>query len=200
MNNRKWIMAAVSMLTLLLSVAIPEAGTPVAVAQGGFQDAVFDIVPDGAGLAALPATGSTFLITGKIYPFKTVNQADCSGIVASIPFLGIWRAWGEAAEDGRVVMHQSLQLTAFNGVIELQGTSGLLVATGGATPAAAPSPNFIGPSEVISVVGGSGTFRSAAGEAQIRPYCQTQSDTTRPFRYDRAFCISLVETPRRGNR
>jgi hypothetical protein len=41
------------------------------------------------------------------------------------------------------------------------------------------------------VTGGAGIYRSLNGEAQVRGYCV--DDPTRPFLYDRAFCIGVVE-------
>jgi len=36
-------------------------------------------------------------------------------------------------------------------------------------------------------------YRGLSGEAQVRSYC---SDPSRPFRYDRAFCLGIVQGPR----
>lgn len=164
----------------------------------GFEGAIYDIVPDSSNPSNLPSTGNTFFLTGEIYPFKTVNQATCDPVVGT-DSLGTWRAWGEVAEGGRLVIHQSLQLTALNGLIEIQGPTGMTLTNGGRAPAVTGTTGapFTGPSEVLSVTGGAGTFRDAGGEVQIRPYCQLEADTLRPFRYDRPFCLSLEETRRR---
>jgi hypothetical protein len=77
-----------------------------------------------------------------------------------------------------------------NGVVEMQGVTGLLAAGGGVQFAVlgATSGPTTGPSEVMPVTGGAGFFRNAAGEPEVRSYC---SDPSRPFRYDRAFCIGF---------
>jgi hypothetical protein len=97
-------------------------------------------------------------------------------------------------------MQHSLTLSKLNGSIEVQGTTGATIANSPATPAVpgtAGAP-FTGPSEAMSITGGAGTFRALNGEANIRPYCQSQAETTRPFRYDRAFCFGVIEAKRRG--
>lgn len=181
------------MLPLVLLVCQFAAPTPAA--QLGIEF-IFDIVPDAATLSTLPATGNTFYLQGKIYPFRSVNVATCAFISASPRQIGIWRAWGQVADDGRLVLNQSLVLDAMGGTIELQGTTGVLLANGQASPAIAGDLNgpTTGPSEVLAVTGGVGSYRGLSGEGQVRSYC---SDPTRPFRYDRAFCLGIVE-PRRG--
>jgi hypothetical protein len=201
-NTNKKCLFGLSVLAVALIVGtVIQMNAPVvAQSTGGFNGASFEIVPDAATLSSLPAPGSTFLLTGKAFDLKSVNQATCS--LSASDQLGIWRAWGQVAQDGRVLINHSLQLDALGGSIELQGTSGVTVALSPASPAVFGSNGapFTGPTETISVVGGAGTFRSAKGEAHIRPYCQSQADTLQPFRYDRPFRFTIVEAPRRGSR
>ena len=182
-------------LMLPLVLLICQFSAPTTAAQLGIEF-IFDIVPDAATLSTLPATGNTFYLQGKIYPFRSVNVATCAFISSSPRQIGIWRAWGQVADDGRLVLNQSLVLDAMGGTIEVQGTTGVLLANGQASPAILGEPNgpTTGPSEVLAVTGGVGSYRGLSGEAQVRSYC---SDPTRPFRYDRAFCLGIVE-PRRG--
>jgi hypothetical protein len=199
--NRKQMFRASIASVILIGLFLCQVNTPVGTAQsvGGFEGAIYDIVPDVATLSNLPAPGSTFFLTGKIYPFRTVNPATCDPVNSTSSSLGTWRAWGEVADGGRVVTNQSLQLEALNGTIEVQGPSGVTLANEGRTPAIAGTsgPPFTGPSETLAATGGAGTFRGVNGEVQVRPYCQTESDTLRSFRYDRPFCLSLHETARR---
>jgi hypothetical protein len=95
------------------------------------------------------------------------------------------------------VINQSLKIDAVGGMIEIQGTTGIPLANGDAAPAipgtlGAP---FTGPSEVLSVTGGVGAYRALNGEAQVRGYCV--QDPTVPFRYDRGFCLGIVEGKRK---
>lgn len=166
---------------------------------------VFDIVPEFSTLTDLPSTatlpdaGATFYVEGTIYPFRSVNTATCE-LRANARALGTWRAWGSVARDGRLVLNQSLTIESVHGTLEVQGTTGNVLGTGGATPAILGTNRepFTGPTEVHAVTGGAGVYRSLNGEAHIRPYCQSATDITRPFLYDRAFCLGVVEGVRRG--
>jgi hypothetical protein len=204
-SKKSWLWTSI-FASIMLTLSLWQVNTPTGNAQsvGGFEGAIYDIVPDSTNPTSLPGPGNPFLLTGEIYPFRTVNEATCDPVPATTPSLGTWRAWGLVADGGRLVMQQSLQIAALNGSIELQGPSGITLAKDGRTPAISgtTSEPFTGPSEVLAATGGAGTFRGANGEAQVRPYCQSEADTLRPFRYDRPFCISLEEAPRRkgGNR
>lgn len=200
LTRKRFISVSVLTVTLLI-VSVMQMNAPVGTAQstGGFNGALFDIVPDASPLSTLPAPGSTFLLTGKVFEFRSVNPATCA--LSAGDQIGVWRAWGQVTADGRVLINQSLQLDALNGSIELQGTSGVTLALSPAAPAVLGTngPPFTGPSETVAVTGGTGTYRSMIGEAHIRPYCQSQEETLRPFRYDRPFCFGVVEANRRGN-
>jgi hypothetical protein len=198
--NRRRLLRAGTMLMMTLALFVCQFSAPVSSAQSIGVEFIFDIVPDTSTLTNLPSTGllpgqgTTFYIQGKIYPFRTVNVADCTFRTSTPRQLGTWRAWGTVADNGRVVLNQSLILDYINGAIELQGTTGVVLANGPAFPAIAGTRGepFTGPTEVLSVTGGAGAYRGLTGEAQNRPYCQSQSDTLRPFRYDRAFCLQII--------
>ena len=180
-------------LMLPLSLFLFQFSAPTGAAQLGVEF-IFDIVPDAATLSTLPATGSTFYLQGKVYPFRSVNVATCAFNTATPRVLGTWRAWGEVADDGRLVTNHSLLLDSMGGTIELQGVTGVLLANGQASPATSDlNGPTTGPSEVLAVTGGVGTYRGLNGEGQVRSYC---SDPSRPFRYDRAFCLGIVQAPR----
>jgi hypothetical protein len=202
--NRKQLMRAGVMLAMAIALFVCQFSVPTGSAQTIGVEFIFDIVPDTSTLTNLPSTGSlpaegtTFKIRGKIYPFRTVNVADCTFRTSTPRQLGTWRAWGTVSDDGRVVVNQSLTLDSVNGSIELQGTTGITLSNGPAVPVIAGTRGepFAGPTEVLSVTGGAGVYRGLTGEAQNRPYCQTQADILRPFRYDRAFCLQIIEGKR----
>ena len=194
-QNKRRTSHIILKLTLPLALLFCQIAAPTGAAQLGIEF-IFDIVPDAATLSTLPATGSTFYLQGKVYPFRTVNQGTCVFLTSSPRLIGTWRAWGEVADDGRLVINQSLVLDGMGGTIEVQGTTGVLLANGQASPAmigdiGGPT---TGPSEVLAVTGGVGSYRGLNGEAQVRSYC---SDPSRPFRYDRPFCLGVVEANRR---
>jgi hypothetical protein len=186
------------MLSTLLKLMVPLAHflfqftAPTGAAQLGIEF-IFDIVPDRT-LSTLPATGTTFYLQGKVYPFRSVNQATCAFNTTSPRVLGTWRAYGQVADDGRLVTNHSLVLESMGGTIEIQGVTGVLLANGQASPATSDlNGPTTGPSEVLAVTGGVGNYRGLNGEAQVRSYC---SDPSRPFRYDRAFCLGIVQASR----
>lgn len=189
----------ISALLALLAALLWPAAAPMNAAQPVGIGATFDIVPDGAVLANLPAIGTTFYLQGKVYHFRAVNQASCQLKDPNEPQLGTWRAWGEVADEGRLVIHHSVVLDTFNASLEAQGVTGISLANEPALPAVSGTTGapFTGPSETLALTGGAGTFRGIVGEVQIRPYCQGQADTSRSFRYDRAFRFGVVEAKRK---
>jgi hypothetical protein len=197
-SKRNLLFRAGVLLTILFAFFSCQINlsAPAAEAQVGIEF-IFDIVPREAPLRdSLPLKGSTFFLEGEIHPFRSVNMATCEFNVASPRVLGTWRAWGEVADDGRLVLNQSLLVTSSHGTIELQGVTGVTL---GSQPAAPAIPGqrtgpTTGPTEVLSVTGGAGNYRGLNGEAQVRSYC---SDPSRPFRYDRPFCIQVIEAKRR---
>lgn len=204
-SNSKRLLRTAVILTMAIALFICQFNVSTGVAQSVIGiEFIFDIVPDTSTLTNLPSTGNlpgegtTFTIRGKIYPFRTVNQADCTFRTATPRQLGTWRAWGTVSDEGKLVINQSLTLDYINGSIELQGTTGVVLGNGPAGPAILGTRGepLTGPTEVLSDTGGAGAYRGLNGEAQIRPYCQTLADTLRPFRYDRAFCIQIIESRR----
>jgi hypothetical protein len=181
------------MAAALLMISQPVV--PTTVAQGGFDGAFFDVIPDSSTGISSATVGSTFFLKGTVLlrpSTPPANPCSPSGVA-----VGTWRAWGVVADSGRAVINQSITLEPMNGSLEVQGTTGVTLATGPVGPADPDDPNgpINGPTEVLSLVGGAGTFRGALGEAQIRPYCSTGSA---PFKYDRPFCLQFKETRRRG--
>ena len=197
-SKRNLLFRAGVLLTILIAFFSCQINlsAPDAQAQIGIEF-IFDIVPDDDTLRnSLPLTGTPFYLQGKIYPFRSVNMATCEFAVATPRQLGTWRAWGEVADDGRLVLNQSLLVTSSHGTIELQGVTGVTLGTQPASPAIPGQRTgpTTGPTEVLSVTGGAGNYRGLNGEGQVRSYC---SDPSRPFRYDRPFCIQIIEARRR---
>jgi hypothetical protein len=189
--------ASLWMLIFLVIVA-SQLNVPRGVAGvvSGSKGPVYDIIPDNAlsTLTASSQKGATFYLQGTIYQYRTYNQADCTPLYSGVDLqnraLGTWRAWGTVAENtGNLVLHQTL-LFNFNSTIEVQGMNGLM-APNGAALVADNKGNTTGPSEILSIVGGSGEFRALSGEAVIRPYCNPNPAGTSPFRFDRPFCFGV---------
>lgn len=197
-STRNRLFRAGILLTILIALLSCQINlsAPEAQAQTGIEF-IFDIVPDDDTLRnSLPLTGSTVYLQGKIYPFRSVNPATCEFAVPNPRVLGTWRAWGEVADDGRLVLNQSLLVSSSHGTIEIQGVTGVILGSqpaGPAIPGNRTGPTT-GPTELVSVTGGVGNYRALNGEAQVRSYC---SDPSRPFRYDRPFCIQIIEGRRR---
>jgi hypothetical protein len=194
-GNRKLLLRAGLLTVAFMAIIASQINLPSGMAVGR-KGPVFDIVPNLAEstLSAIPQKGETFYLEGDIYRFKDVKQDTCELLPTAV-LLGTWRAWGTVANDGRLVLHQTLSFdrpdaTPLNGTIEVQGVSGLVAPNGDVT--FVPNTNkTTGPSEVQSVVGGSGRFDSLNGEAVIRPYCNPTIAGTNPFRFDRAFCLGV---------
>jgi len=166
------------------------------VAAKGAKGLIFDIVPDNSAstLTASAARGTTFYMQGTIFAYRTVNQADCTLSPTAAP-LGTWRAWGTVADGGKLTLHQTLsfdrpEATPFNASIEVQGVNGVIAPNGSVT-FVDKSGATTGPSEVLTVVGGSGAFSALDGEAIIRPYCNPTPAGSTPFRFDRPFCLGV---------
>jgi hypothetical protein len=197
--KRNLLFRAGVLLTILIALFSCQINLPApdAQAQTIGIERIFDIAPREPILRdSLPLKGTTFFLEGEIHPFRSINMATCEFNVASPRVLGTWRAWGVVAEDGRLVVNQSLLVTSSQGTIELQGVTGVTI---GSQPAAPAIPGqrtgpTTGPTEVLSVTGGAGNYRGLNGEAQVRSYC---SDPSRPFRYDRPFCIQILEAKHR---
>lgn len=197
-NSRsKRLLQAAAMLGMVIALTVFPSTAPAGNAQSSGIEFIFDVLPDTPAVSTSLPTGTTFYLQGKVYPFRTLNVADCSFNTATPRQVGTWRAWGQVADDGRFVMNQSLKIDNVGGMIEVQGTTGVPLAGGDATPAipGTRSAPFTGPSEVLAVTGGVGAYRALNGEAQVRGYCV--QDPTLPFRYDRGFCLGIVEGKRK---
>lgn len=206
-KDRKRLFGAGVMSVAFMAISIFQINIPAGVAHPGVggKGAIFDIQPalpntPSSSSVVLPgsAPGVTFFLTGKIYRYRSLNQADCQLIpscaTADDPcFVGTWRAWGEVGDNGKLVLHHTLELTVLNSTIEVQGTTGLLAANGGVASAVSGSlgPPTTGPSEILAIVGGTGRYEALSGQASIRPYCNPTAAGTSPFRYDRAFCLGV---------
>ena len=191
-RNRNRIFRAGVLLSMLIALTVSQYDLPAPVVQAQGVEFIFDIVPDDDPLRdSLPLTGTPFFLQGKIYPFRSVNQATCGFAVANPRQVGTWRAWGQVADDGRLVLNMSLLVSSSQGLVELQGVTGVILGSqpaGPAIPGDRHGPTT-GPTEVVSVTGGAGVYRGLNGEGQVRSYC---SDPSRPFRYDRPFCIQIL--------
>lgn len=193
--NRMLGAGVIMAVALALMISQSTVSTGIAQSVGGFEGAFYDIVPDsGTGISST-TPGSAFFLKGTVLTHSTFFTTPCT---PSGSPRGTWRAWGFIADDGRAVINHSLTLEPMNGSLELQGTTGVTLANEPAAPADSDDPlgALNGPTEVLSLVGGAGTFRGALGEAHIRPYCSTG---LAPFKYDRPFCFSIKEARRRGN-
>jgi hypothetical protein len=189
-----------SLLSLIFTVVIAsQINVPSGMAGvvRGPKGPIYDIVPDNAlsTLTASSTKATTLYMQGTIYRFRTFNHGDCtplfSGTELQDRVLGTWRAWGTVADsNGKLVLHQTLTFDDFNSTIEVQGLNGLVAPNGNITIVDAKG-NTTGPSEVLSVVGGSGQFRALSGEAIIRPYCNPTPAGTNPFQFDRPFCLGV---------
>lgn len=204
-KDRKRLFSAGVISVVFMAISVFQINIPAGVAHPGVggKGAIFDIVPTpptaGSSVVAPgSAPGGTFFLTGKIYRYRTVNQADCTlPPTCATPddpcFMGTWRAWGEVGDGGKLVLHHTLELTPLNSTIEVQGTTGIIAANGGVTSAVSGSlgPPTTGPSEILAIVGGTGRYEALSGQASIRPYCNPTAAGTSPFRYDRAFCLGV---------
>lgn len=195
-GNRKPLLRASLLIIIFMAIFASSMNIPSGMA-GGRKGPVFDIVPDNSAstLTASASKGTTFFLQGTIYKFRSVNPIDCT-LRSTAELLGTWRAWGTVADDSRLVLHQSLSFdrpedTPFNGTIEVQGVNGLIAPNGSASVIDTISGVTTGPSEVLSIVGGSGAFGTFKGVAVIRPYCNPTPEGTSPFRYNRPFCLGV---------
>ena len=193
--NRIWFFSAAILIAFACAV-VWQAPMQTAESANFQLRGIYDVVPDTSALSLTAPIGTTFYFQGRVYPFRTVNQAECLPLPSSIEPLGSWRAWGQQADGGRLVIHHTFLLDKVNGAVEVQGVTGVLDAGGGVAFAisGANSGPTTGPTEVLSVVGGSGSYSGAAGNAEVRPYCNPSGSAVeppRPFRYDRPFCVGF---------
>jgi hypothetical protein len=205
-------------LALLMTVGIWPVNVTTGNASPARRAAIFDIIPDTTN-PTIPtsATSGTFVLTGRIYPFRSVNQATCALLPTVDPVedrIGTWTATVVITPPitttnsslpistvSRFQMHHTLVLDKLPGIIEVGGINGLVGLNGNARPA---DPNFplgptVGPAEVQTATGGSFRFDGLDGTATIVPYCGPTlatigTTTPAPFRFDRAFCLGVNQS------
>jgi hypothetical protein len=186
---------------------------------GGFASAMVDLVPaSGSTISSALSTGGAgaFFISGNVYLRGTAN--NCAAISSPDAFVnfggsrvGTWRMWGfrlDPAQNapqtnsatgqplnnisgGRTaVVNMSIDLDSYNGTLQLQGTLGrvfdIIDSTGHSL------------TDVLAVTGGTGTFRSASGDATLAPV----TDASGVNCSSGAFRVTLKEgakAPRFGN-
>lgn len=185
----KLLLITGTVLAIVIALTVGHINVPSGTVQAAVKEKgpTFDIIPDSPVVPNPVPANSTFFVTGKVYPYRSVNQGTCQLKDPTTPSIGTWRAWGTSADGGRLVLHQTLLIDTLNEVMEVQGVTGILAPSGEAGPGEQPGLTT-GPSEVLSVVGG---FENN-GKAIIRPYCNPNIGGTSPFRYDRAFCLGVT--------
>jgi hypothetical protein len=201
-----------SLLLCLVGPGIWHINAPAISAQGGFGSAKLDLVPIGTTIATTLGTGSPgeFFISGNVYQAKTVTcgtTASASDSFVNFAIgatrVGTWRLWGFRSSEPVITnsvsglpfnnisagkpaaVNMTIHLDSFNGTLELQGTllGGTLV----------PGEILSQPlTDVLAVTGGTGTFRSASGDATITPIADANGANCG----NGAFRIVLTETPR----
>ncbi len=203
-------------LFLLVSVVT----VPVSRAQSGgaFGGAIIELVPSSGATVqqAIANASSTFYISGIVVQGRTIqNCAVPAGADGFVNFstagrrVGTWRMWGQKANNDptpnaagltptdnlsgnqTAVVNMSISLDSFNGTIELQGTLGRVF--GAIESAGHPL------TDVLAITGGTGTFRSASGDAILTPLTNIIGDNTSSSGTPCAqgfFRISLHESPR----
>jgi hypothetical protein len=202
-------------MALLMTVGLWPASVTTGNASPARKGPTFDIVPDATN-PAIPtsaATGGTFVLTGAIYPFRSVNPATCA-LSSSAEQIGTWTATVvitppitttnsslTPSTASRFQMHHTLVLDTLPGIIEIGGINGLVALNGNARLADQnfPTGPTVGPAEVQTATGGSFRFEGIDGSANILPYCgptlaALATTPPGPFRFDRAFCISVNQS------
>ena len=201
-------------LALLMTVGIWPVNVTTGNASPARKGPIFDIIPDSAAIPTTAALASTFVLTGRIYPFRSVNQATCAlnpgvdpvedrigtwtATVVVVPALTTTSSTTDPVTGNRFQMHHTLVLDTLPGTIEIGGVNGLRALNGGSRPADLNSPlgSTVGPAEVQTATGGSFRFEGLDGSASILPYCGPTPATLAttpagPFRFDRAFCLAV---------
>lgn len=214
-TNRKRLFGVGMALALLFMAGFWQINLPAGYASPAKKGPVFDIIPDASPIPN-GATSGTFVLTGKVYPFRSVNPATCAlfpnvdpvkdqigtwtatvVVTPAIPSINTLSATGSAAN--RFQMHQTIVLESLPGIIEVHGLNGLFALDSSVTaidPSSATSATT-GPTEIQTITGGSFRFEGLNGSAGIRPYCggalSTLANPLPPFRFDRAFCIGVSQ-------
>lgn len=186
--------AALFVLVSLISVPVSRAQS-----GGAFGGAILEMVtPGGTSIQqAIASAGTTFYISGIVLQRHTIQNCTVpAGAEVFVNFsapnappgrrVGTWRMWGvKAANDPTpnnasipptnnlsgnqtAVVNMSISLDSFNGTLELQGTLGRVF--GAIESAGHPL------TDVLAITGGTGTFRSASGDAILTPLTNTLGD------------------------
>jgi hypothetical protein len=208
------------MLAFFMTVGFWPVNVPTGNASPARRGPVFDIIPDTTNptIPTSAASGGTFVLTGKVYTFRSVNQATCAlrcdptdtdqdppcligtwtATVVITPPITTTNSSLPISTASRFQMHHTLVLDNLPGLIEVGGVNGLVALNGAAKLADSNFPlgPTVGPAEVQTATGGSFRFEGLDGTATIVPYCGPTlaaigTTTPAPFRFDRAFCLGI---------
>lgn len=172
-------------------------------------------------MLASTTAGGAFYMEGNAFLNRTVSKCQVpAGATDLVNFsedpdkpgkrVGVWRMWGVVRKDpaasadtnstgpgsagqtannisgGTVaVVNMSIDLESFNGTIQLQGTLGRVF--GALESAGHPL------TDILAVTGGTGTLRSASGDAQITPLTDASGTACSTLG---AFQVALQESPK----
>jgi hypothetical protein len=219
-TNRKSLLGVGLAMAFFMTVGFWQINAPTGNASPARKGPVFDIIPDTTNptIPSSATAGGTFVLTGKIYPFRSVNQATCALLcdptLDDPPCLiGTWTATVVITPPitttnslltpstvSRFQMHHTLVLDTLPGTIEVGGVNGLVALNGVVKLADSNFPlgPTVGPTEVQTATGGSFRFDGFDGTATIVPYCGPTlaaigKTTPPPFRFDRAFCLGISQ-------
>jgi hypothetical protein len=213
-KNRKSLLGVGCALAFLMATGFWQINLPTGNASPLRRGAIFDIIPNSS--TPITASMGTFVLTGKVYPFRSVDQSTCALKPEIDPVkdqIGTWTATvvvtppipsinssalnsATLATANRFQMHHTLVFDSLPGVLEVHGVNGLIALNGDIAPANAGSPDgpTTGPSEIQTITGGSFRFEGLDGSANIRPYCGPPiGSPIIPFRFERAFCLGVSQ-------
>ena len=77
-SGKKPLLISAGVILLFATLLTLQTGTQESVAQSRGVEYIFDVVPNDPTLTSLPVKGTTFYLEGRLYPFRTVNMADCT--------------------------------------------------------------------------------------------------------------------------
>jgi hypothetical protein len=201
-------------IVLFLIVFQGNSSTALAQSTGAFGGAIVDMVPTGTTINGTLSSGAAgaFLITGNVYQKGTTNCATVAApsdalvnFASGATRLGTFRIWGyrlDPAQNqpvtnaatgqainnitgGRVaVVNISLDLDSYNGTLQLQGTLGRVF--GAIESTGHPL------TDVLAIIGGTQTYRSASGDASLVPIVGANGENCA----NGGFQLQLSENPR----
>ncbi|MFP5262288.1 MAG: hypothetical protein ACLGJB_10325 [Blastocatellia bacterium] len=213
-KNRKSLLGVGFALAFFMTAGFWQINLPAGNASPLRKGAIFDIIPTSS--TPITASAGTFVLTGKVYPFRSVDQSTCALKPEVDPVedqVGTWTATvvvtppiptinssalnsAALATANRFQMHHTLVFDSLPGILEVHGINGLIALNGDVTPANVSLPNgpTTGPSEIQTITGGSFRFEGLDGSANIRPYCGPPvGSPIIPFRFERAFCLGVSQ-------